>query len=53
MPFFLVIQIIDMEIFQQILELDEDDEERSFSQEMVKDYRDQAVATFDKMKLAM
>lgn len=53
MPFFRIIQIIEMEIFQQILELDEDDEECSFSQEMVKDYRDQAAATFDKMKVAM
>ena len=42
-----------MEIFQQILELDEDDEDCSFSQEMVKDYREQAAATFDNMEVAM
>jgi len=42
-----------MDIFQQILDLDEDDEECSFSQEMVGDYRKQAVVTFDEMEEAM
>jgi len=45
-------KIIDMEIFQQILDLDEEDDS-SFSEEMVKDYRDQAAATFKDMEAAI
>jgi HPt (histidine-containing phosphotransfer) domain-containing protein len=38
-----------METFEQILELDEDAEERDFSRPMVQDYFDQAVKTFQDM----
>ncbi|EKM52677.1 uncharacterized protein PHACADRAFT_261266 [Phanerochaete carnosa HHB-10118-sp] len=40
--------IINMEIFQQILELDEDDQ-REFSSEMVSQFFDQASNTFEEM----
>ena len=47
-------QPIDMEIFKQILELDEeDDETREFSREMVETYFGQADETFQGMKKAM
>ena len=42
-----------MDTFGQILELDEDEDERDFSRPMVKDYFDQAVKTFQDMDDAM
>jgi osomolarity two-component system phosphorelay intermediate protein YPD1 len=42
-----------MEIFQQILELDDDDETHEFSFGMVEAYFDQAVKTFEEMEKAM
>ncbi|KAF8630820.1 hypothetical protein AX17_005179 [Amanita inopinata Kibby_2008] len=45
--------IIDMETFQQLLELDEDENDREFSKEMVYAYFEQAAQTFDKMDEAL
>ncbi|KAF9790436.1 histidine phosphotransferase [Thelephora terrestris] len=42
-----------MEIFQQILELDDDDETHEFSFGMVEAYFDQAVKTFEEMEKAI
>jgi HPt (histidine-containing phosphotransfer) domain-containing protein len=42
-----------METFGQILELDEDEDERDFSRPMVKDYFAQAVKTFEDMDHAI
>lgn len=44
--------VMDMETFQQILDLDEDDT-RDFSSEMVKAYYEQAQSTFEKMDKAL
>ncbi|RXW24513.1 hypothetical protein EST38_g1369 [Candolleomyces aberdarensis] len=44
---------IDMEIFQQILELDEDDDDRDFSKGMVEAYFTQAEETFEKLDKAL
>lgn len=43
--------IIDMEIFAQLLEMDDDDEQ--FSKEIVWNYFDQAATTFEKMDAAL
>ena len=40
--------IVDMDVFRQILELDEEDD-HGFSQEMVRDYLDQARSTIKVM----
>ncbi|KAF8635902.1 hypothetical protein AX15_000081 [Amanita polypyramis BW_CC] len=45
--------IIDMETFQQILELDEDDDDREFSTGMVDAYFEQAISTFEDMDAAL
>jgi hypothetical protein len=42
-----------METFQQLLELDEDDETYDFAWEIASAYLDQAETTFDKMEAAM
>lgn len=44
--------LMDMESFDQILGLDEDDE-RSFSRDMIKEYFGQAVTTFEEMDEAL
>ncbi|KAG8907903.1 hypothetical protein FRB99_001763 [Tulasnella sp. 403] len=49
----LAIDPIDMEIFSQILELDEDDEEQSFSKSIVNNYYDQVVTTFKDLRKAI
>ncbi|KAG8891604.1 hypothetical protein FRC00_013403, partial [Tulasnella sp. 408] len=41
---------IDMEIFSQILELDEDDEDQTFSKSIVSNYFEQVVTTFEDME---
>jgi len=41
--------LIDMDVFCQILELDEDEETHDFSQPMVWEYFEQAERTFCKM----
>lgn len=46
-------QPIDMETFQQILELDEDGESYDFAWEMASAYMDQAEVTFEEMEGAM
>ena len=48
-----IIQPIDMETFQQILELDEDNESYDFAWEMASAYLDQAETTFEEMEEAM
>jgi hypothetical protein len=42
-----------METFNQILELDEDDESSDFAWEMVSAYLEQAETTFEEMEAAM
>lgn len=44
--------IIDMDIFGQLLEMD-DEEDREFSKEIVWNYFDQAETTFEKMDTAL
>lgn len=46
-----MLSLVDMETFEQILELDED--EYDFSRPMVDDYFQQAVQTFKDMDKAM
>lgn len=46
-------QPIDMETFQQILELDEDGESYDFAWEMASAYMEQAETTFEEMEEAM
>ena len=48
-----ITQPIDMETFQQILELDEDGETYDFAWEMASAYMDQAETTFEEMEQAM
>jgi len=45
--------IIDTSIFGQILEMDEDENDRSFSRDLVVDYYNQAIDTFKKMDSAL
>lgn len=45
--------VIDVYTFDQILEMDEDDKERSFSKSIVETFFDQAETTFDKMDNAL
>jgi osomolarity two-component system phosphorelay intermediate protein YPD1 len=40
---------IDQPTFEQILEMDDDEEERDFSKSIVYDFFTQAESTFDKM----
>ena len=44
---------VDGEIFSQILEMDESEEERDFSGPLVRNFFEQAVETFDKMQSAL
>ncbi|KAG8987055.1 hypothetical protein FRB94_005775 [Tulasnella sp. JGI-2019a] len=44
---------IDMETFEQILELDEDDEDKSFSKGIVDNYYEQVETTFTEMEEAL
>jgi HPt (histidine-containing phosphotransfer) domain-containing protein len=44
--------VVDMDTFNQILELDEDEDSHDFSQPMVWDYFDQAEKTFKEMDVA-
>ncbi|CEH16761.1 histidine phosphotransferase hpt1p [Ceraceosorus bombacis] len=46
-------EIIDMDIFSQLLEMDDDEDDREFSREIVWNYFDQAAATFVKMDKAL
>ena len=46
-------EIIDMDTFQQILDLDEEDDDREFSRGMVEAYFDQASQTFEDMDIAL
>ncbi|ORX83163.1 putative histidine phosphotransferase HPT1p [Anaeromyces robustus] len=46
-------EIIDMSIFSQILEMDEDEDDRSFSRELIVNYYQQAIDTFQKMDTAL
>ena len=41
--------VVDMEVFDQILEIDEGDDTREFSRGLVKDYLDQAQATIKQL----
>jgi len=45
--------IVDLEVFNQILELDEDDSDREFSREMVDEFFIQAKQTFGDMDQAL
>jgi hypothetical protein len=45
--------MVEMPTFQQILEMDDDEEERDFSRSIVYDFFDQAESTFDKMEAAL
>ncbi|ORX44179.1 histidine-phosphotransfer domain, HPT domain-containing protein [Piromyces finnis] len=45
--------IIDMSIFGQILEMDEDENDRSFSRDLIINYYQQAIETFQKMDIAL
>ncbi len=38
---------------RQLLEMDEDDEDREFSRSIVVNYFEQAIETFDKMEAAL
>jgi len=53
MASFRVIQPINMETFDQILELDEDGEPYDFAWEMAEAYFDQAETTLEEMEAAM
>lgn len=44
---------IDASTFEQILEMDDDEEEREFSRSIVYDFFTQADATFQKMDTAL
>ena len=44
---------VDIGTFSQILEMDENEEERDFSKPLVFGFFEQAVETFDKMKAAL
>ena len=44
-------EVIDMDVFEQVRELDEDED--GFSKVMVDEYLDQAVQTFEKMDVAL
>lgn len=44
---------IDYATFEQILEMDDDEEERDFSKGIVFGFFDQAVGTFEKMEKAL
>lgn len=44
--------IIDIDVFEQLLEMDEE-EDREFSQSLVWNYFEQAESTFDKMDAAL
>lgn len=45
--------IIDIEMFGQILEMDEDENDRSFSRDLIVNYYQQAIETFQKMDAAL
>ncbi|KAI9104508.1 signal transduction histidine kinase [Phlyctochytrium arcticum] len=45
--------IVDHSIFDQLLEMDEDDEERAFSRDIVVNYFEQAETTFESMNSAL
>lgn len=45
--------MLDQSTFDQVLEMDEDDEDREFSKSIVFGFFEQAEATFDKMKSSM
>jgi len=45
--------MIEMPTFEQILEMDDEEEERDFSKSIVYDFFDQAEATFEKMDAAL
>jgi len=47
------LEVVDLDTFNQILELDEDEDSHDFSQPMVWDYFDQAVKTFGEMDDAL
>jgi osomolarity two-component system, phosphorelay intermediate protein YPD1 len=44
---------VEVATFEQILEMDDDDEEREFSKGIVFGFFDQAAETFDKMEAAL
>ncbi|KAF2099928.1 histidine containing phosphotransmitter protein [Rhizodiscina lignyota] len=46
-------EIVDQATFSQILEMDEDEDEREFSKSIVYDFFEQARSTFDKMDKAL
>jgi len=46
-------EIIDPMTFEQILEMDDDEEEREFSRSIVYGFFEQADVTFDKMDTAL
>lgn len=46
-------EIVDHSTFSQILEMDDDEDERDFSKSIVYDFFDQARSTFDKMDAAL
>jgi len=45
--------MIEMPTFEQILEMDDDEEERDFSKSIVYDFFEQAESTFEKMESAL
>lgn len=46
-------EVVDQATFSQILEMDEDEDEREFSKSIVYDFFEQARSTFDKMEKAL
>ncbi|KAI8820472.1 histidine phosphotransferase [Fimicolochytrium jonesii] len=46
-------EIVDHNIFDQLLEMDEDDEDRSFSRDIVTNYFEQAETTFASMDTSL
>jgi osomolarity two-component system phosphorelay intermediate protein YPD1 len=44
---------IDAATFEQILEMDDDEDERDFSKSIVYDFFSQAVSTFEKMETSL
>jgi len=45
--------LVEIDTFQQILEMDDDEDDRDFSKSIVYDFFDQATQTFDKMDAAL
>lgn len=47
------VEIIDLDTFSQILEMDDDEDDREFSKSILDNYFEQAETTFKEMEEAM